>query len=169
MAYIDYTYYKSLYGELALEEADFNRFVWEVCKKLDNETSGVDGVKKLKIAFPEDEEDSEAVKRCICKMIEIANNIETARNRVQEAQGYVLRDDGSLQGKVVTSVSAGNESISFSSNGSSTNATLIDKALADSTVEKKLYTDTVSEYLSGVTDANGVNLLYMGAYPYRTT
>lgn len=169
MTYIDYTYYKSLYGEQALEEADFNRFVWEVCKKLDNETSGVDGVKKLKIAFPEDEEDLEAVKRCICKMIEIANNIETARNRVKEAQGYVLRDDGSLQGKVVTSVSAGNESINFSSNGSSANVTLIDKALADSTVEKKLYTDTISEYLSGVTDANGVNLLYMGAYPYRTT
>lgn len=31
--------------------------------------------------------------------------------------------------------------------------------------QEKLYADTVREYLSGVTDANNVNLLYAGLYP----
>ena len=30
-----------------------------------------------------------------------------------------------------------------------------------------LYSDTVRDYLSGVADANGVHLLYMGRYPRR--
>ena len=62
---------------------------------------------------------------------------------------------------MISSVSAGNESISYSVG----NATMIDKALSDPTVKEKLFRDTIREGLSGVTDANGVNLLYMGVYP----
>jgi hypothetical protein len=45
------------------------------------------------------------------------------------------------------------------------NATMIDKALSDPAVKEKLFRDTIREGLSGVADANGVNLLYMGVYP----
>ena len=41
--------YTSLFGEKAIPEADFNRLVWDSCKKIDNATTGVDNVKKLKI------------------------------------------------------------------------------------------------------------------------
>ena len=51
MAYIDYEYYKSLFGEKTIPEADFNRLVWDSCKKIDNATTGVDNVKKLKMLF----------------------------------------------------------------------------------------------------------------------
>lgn len=44
-------------------------------------------------------------------------------------------------------------------------ATLIDKCLADKEAQKQLYSDTIRDYLSGVADANGVSLLYMGMYP----
>jgi len=44
-------------------------------------------------------------------------------------------------------------------------ATLIDKCLADKEAQKQLYDDKIRDYLSGITDANGVNLLYMGIYP----
>lgn len=165
MAYVDYEYYSSLYGENAIPEADFNRLSWDACRKIDYYTTGVDGIKKLKQAFPVDEENAEAVKRCVCKLIELANRIELANKRVSDAQGYITREDGSLQGKVVTSVSAGNESISFSANAGSSNATLIDKAITDKAVQEQLYRDTVRECLSGVTDANGIGLLYMGKYP----
>lgn len=165
MGYVDYAYYSVLYGENALSEADFNRLSWEAERKLDLNTTGIDGVKKLKVAFPTDEDDAEAVKRCICKLIEIEGNIEAATKRVTDAQGYILRDDGNLQGKVVTSVSAGNESVSFSAKDGSANATLIDKAMSDKTMQEQLYRDTITEYLSGITDANGISLLYMGAYP----
>lgn len=168
MGYVDYEYYKSLYGDKAISEADFNRLSWDACRKLDIATTGIDNVKKLKVAFPEDEDDAEAVRRCVCKLIEIAAAIEQAEENARSAQGYITREDGSLQGKVVSSVSAGNESISYSASGGSSSAsTLIDAVLTDKAAQEQLYIDTIRDYLSGIADANGVNLLYVGRYPYR--
>lgn len=164
MTYVDYAYYQEIYGKDAIDEVTFKRLCWEASRKIENMTSGVDAVKKLKVAFPTDEEDAEAVKRCVCKLIEIAHDIENTRKNLSQAQEFVAREDGNLQGKVVSSVSAGNESISFST--SSTAKTVIDKAVADKDTEEQLYIHTIREYLSGVKDANGVNLLYMGQYPY---
>lgn len=164
MAYIDYEYYKTLYDDKAIPEIDFNRLSWDACRKLDVLTSGIDNVKKLKIAFPTDEDDAEAVKRCICKLIDTMSQIEKAADVIIQGRGYIETANG-LQGKVVSSVSAGNESISYSAGGK--NETVIDKALVDKSVQEKLYIDIVTECLSGVADANGVNLLYMGRYPYR--
>lgn len=166
MAYIDYAFYSSLYTTPPVEEADFNRYVYDACRKVDMMTTGNDGVKKLKVAFPTNEDDAMAVKRCVVAVVDIMHRIRQAEETLTSARGYITRADGNLQGKVVTSVSAGNESISFSS-GSSSAATIIDKALADNAVQTKLYRDTVTEYLSGVPDANGVGLLYMGNYPYK--
>ncbi len=166
MGYVDYEFYKSIYGKKAIPEADFNRLSWDACRKLDIATTGIDNAKKLKVAFPVDEDDAETVRRCVCKLIEIATAIEHAEETARSAQGYITREDGSLQGKVVSSVSAGNEAISYSVSGSS-NATLFDKALSDKAVREQLYRNTITEYLSGIADANGVNLLFMGRYPYR--
>lgn len=169
MAYVDYEYYKSLYGDGAVEETVFNRISYDACRKIDRITTGVDEVKKLKVAFPTDEDDIEAIKRCTCKVIEIMHSIQEAEKRVNSSKGYTTREDGALQGKIVSSVSAGNESITYSVNGNNSEATLIDKVLSDKTAQEKLYRDTIMDYLSGVGDANGVNLLYMGPYPYITT
>ena len=164
MTYIDYEYYKTLYDDKAIPEADFKRLSWDACRKVDVMTSGVDNVKKLKVAFPTDEDDAEAVKRCVCKLIDTMSQIENAVDTINQGRGYIETANG-LQGRVVSSVSAGNESVSYSAGGK--NETIIDKALADKSVQEKLYRDIVTECLSGVADANGVNLLYMGRYPYR--
>lgn len=161
--YVDYEFYSELYGKKAIEESVFNLLSWETCKKVDYYTTGVDGVKKLKHFFPADEDDAESVKRCICKLIDTMNQINLAEEEEKNAQGYIIREDGSLQGKVVSSISAGNESMSYSIGKSGT--TQISNAVSDSSAREKLYRDIVTEYLSGVTDSNGVNLLYMGAYP----
>lgn len=159
MSYINYEYFTSLYGtELSMTEYD--RFAWDAFRKLDHYTTGVDGIRKLRIAFPVDELDAEAVKRCAAKLISIAAQVYAAEKSAEAARGYSQTSNG-LQGKVISSVSAGNESITYSSGG----ATIIDKALADKSILEKLYNDTIREYLSGVKDANGVNLLYMGSYP----
>lgn len=162
--YADYEFYKTLYGEKSVSETDFNRLSWDACKRIDAATTTVDGIKKLKIAFPTDEDDSEAVKRCLCELINILYKLEQAEERVNASQGFVQREDGTLSSKLVSSVSAGNESISYSTNNISA-ATLIDKALSDKTVQEQLYRDTIAKYLSGVTDKNGINLLYAGRYP----
>ena len=99
--YVDYEYYKTLFGEKAIPETDFNRLVWDSCKKIDNATTGVDNVKKLKIAFPTDEDDAEAVKRCVCELLTIAYKIEQAEARVETSQGYITLEDGTVMSKQV--------------------------------------------------------------------
>lgn len=163
MEYVDYEYYISLYSNPEISENDFKRYVFDACKKIDNATSGADGAKKLRIAYPTNEEDAESVKRCVIAVINAMHKIEEAEKNAKNSRGYIERQDGTVQGKVVTSITSGNESISFSASG---NASLIDKALADPTLQRKMYNDIITEYLSGVEDANGVNLLYMGCYPY---
>lgn len=164
MAYIDYEYYKSLYGEKAIPETDFKRLSWDAEREIDKATSGVDGVKKLKVAFPIDEEDAETVKRCICSLVEFLNQIETAERNASSLAQYTEREDGSFQGKVVSSVSAGNESISYAVGKSS--ETAISTAVKSVKDKEKMIYQLISSRLIGVSDANGVNLLFAGRYPY---
>ncbi len=160
MGYVTYDYYKSIYGEESMPETDFNRLSWEACRKVDTLT-----LNKLKFAFPTDEDSSEAVKRCVCKLIEIAYQIEAANKRVSEGQGYTIDEStGLMVGKTITSKTSGSESISFSAKGES-GSTLIDVVLSDKSAQDKLYMDTIQEYLAFVPDANGINLLYAGSYP----
>lgn len=164
MAYIDYDFYKSLYCGQAASETDFNRLFWDAVRRLDVATTGIDGVRKLSVAFPTDKYDAEAVKRCACKLIHLYYKMEEAELVMSQVRGYTETENG-LRGKIISSVSAGNESISYATGNNSSAATLIDKALADKAVQDKLFQDTIREYLSGVSDSNGVNLLYMGRYP----
>lgn len=159
MGYATYEYYKSIYGEDSMPETDFNRLSWEVCHRIDTLT-----LNKLKFAFPTDEDSAEAVKRCVCKLIEIAGQIDAANKRVSEGQGCVKDESGVFRGKVVSSVSSGSESISYTAKAEG-GSTLIDAVLSDKLAQERLYWDTVREYLLFVPDANGVNLLYAGAYP----
>jgi hypothetical protein len=62
-------------------------------------------------------------------------------------------------------VEAGNEAISYSETKLAN--TVIDEAVSDRVARDKLLAETVWDYLRGVEDANGVNLLYMGKYPRR--
>lgn len=164
MGYVTYDYYKSIYGDASMPEADFNRLSWEACRRIDTLT-----LNKLKFAYPTDQDAIEAVKRCVCKLIEIAYQIEAASKRVTEGQGYVTDENGALRGKVVSSVSSGSESISYTAKAES-GSTLIDVVLSDKTAQENLYKDTVREYLALVQDSNGVNLLYAGIpYPVRNT
>lgn len=162
MGYVTYDYYKSIYGEDSMPETDFNRLSWEACRKVDTLT-----LNKLKFAFPTNEDDIEAVRRCVCKLIEIAGQIEVANKRVSEGQGYIKDESGAMRGRVVSSVSSGSESISYTAKAEG-GSTLIDAVLSDKAAQERLYRDTVREYLSLVPDSNGVNLLYAGIpYPRR--
>lgn len=142
-----------------MPETDFNRLSWEACRKVDALT-----LNKLKFAFPTNEDDAEAVRRCVCKLIEIAGQIEAANKRVSEGQGYITDESGALRGKVVSSVSSGSESISYTAKAEG-GSTLIDAVLSDKAAQERLYRDTVREYLSLIRDSNGVDLLNR-AIPY---
>lgn len=160
MQYIDIGYYESLYNDI--DEARFNRLVFDACRKMDYHTTGADGVKKLRVAFPEDAHDAEAVKRCAAKVLNVLSQIEDAEQAAAAGRGYTETDRG-LQRKVVARVEAGNEAISYMEANGSTSA--VDKAAIDAASRESLLAGIIREYLSGVCDANGVNLLYMGPYP----
>lgn len=157
--YISQNEYTALYDPI--EERDFNRLLFQACQAVDRFTTGVDGVKKLRVAFPTDEDDVTAVKNCVANVTNILYQIQEAEKSAFLARGYAETANG-LQGKVVSSVSAGNESVSFDSGGGSTS---VDKAITNIAERNRLIQSIVREYLSGVTDSNGVNLLYMGVYP----
>ena len=165
MAYVDYEYYKSIYGEKAIPETDFNRLLWDAEQEIDKATSGVDGVRKLQVAFPTNSYDAEAVKRCVLGLVDFLYKLELAENSLNAMFQYTERADGSLQGKVVSSVSAGNETISYAVGKSSDTA--ISNALKDVQSRDRVVYQLIASRLSGVSDANGVNLLFGGRYPYR--
>ena len=162
--YVDYEYYKSLYGEKALAEADFKRLLWDAEREIDKATSGVDGVRKLKVAFPENDYDAEAVKRCVVELVNFLYKLEEAENNANSVGQYTERADGSLQGKVVSSVSAGNESISYAIGNNADTA--ISTAIRDLQSRDKVVYSFIASRLAGIPDANGINLLYMGPYLY---
>lgn len=163
--YVDYEYYKSLYGEKAISEADFNRLLWDAEREIDKATSGVDGVRKLQVAFPTNLYDSEAVKRCVLEVIVFLSKLEIAEESVNSLYQYEKRADGALQGKVISSVSAGNESISYAVGKSADTA--VSNALKDVQSRDMAVYQLISSRLSGIYDSNGVNLLFGGKYPYR--
>lgn len=155
--YITRAEYAELYDEM--DEKIFNRLAIDAFRVMDIHTTGVDNVKKLKAFFPEDEDGATAVKHCAAKLI---NTMEQVQIAEASASGFEVTDHG-VHGKVISSISAGNESISYSTGSTSA----VDEAAKDITARSKLYANIVCEYLRGVSDKNGVSLLYKGAYPRR--
>lgn len=165
MKYIDYEFYKTLYGEENMQESDFNRICWKAEREVDKATTGIDGVKKLKVAFPLDEEDAEVVKRCIVELVNFLYMLEESEKNANLLNQFQKRDDGSVQGKVISSVSAGNETISYAV-GKSVD-TVFSNAIKDLPNKDKTIYQLISSELRDLTDANGVNLLFAGVYPYN--
>ena len=158
MAFVTYKDYKALYGEGRLEKAGFARLSWEAERIMDDATTGVDGVRKLRRAYPLDEYGAEAVKRCACALVDVLWQLEAATETLRKAQAVTEDADGSMHSRLVASRSAGSESISYATGSAAkTGSTAIDAAVSDQTARAR--------YLSGIPDANGVNLLFMGRYP----
>ena len=147
-----------------VEEKVFNRLAFDACRYVDIHTTGIDNVKKLRLYFPTDEDDAQAVKNCVAKLVNFLAQVQEAETAIAMGRGYTETENG-LQRKIVSRVEAGNEAISYME--SNAGSSVIDKAAADKSIKDKLVSDIIRDCLSGVTDANGINLLYMGAYPRR--
>ena len=145
---MEYAQYAALYPDGPGESA-FERLRWEARRIMDRATTGLDGVRKLAVAPPAEEHDAQAVERCEAALVRLLWQNE-------QAGGCVSRADGTVCGKVVTAVTTGSESVSFAAPG------------AVSAEDREVRCRELAErYLSGVKDANGVNLLYMGLYPVK--
>lgn len=154
--YCTYSDYVALYGG-ELTEADFARFAFAAGREIDKHTTGADGVRKLSEYPPTGVYEQTAIANCECRIIHEMNEME----RAAKALGVIVRADGTVSSAIVNSVSSGSESMSFAG----VSGGLSD--IAKSPTERSLFfRGIVQDCLSGLTDANGVNLLYMGVYPY---
>lgn len=167
MAFATYEDYKALYGDERLDEAGFFRLIWDAERVMDDATTGLDRVRKLRVAMPVDEYGAEAVKRCVCALVDTLRQIEEAEEDSRRARALVENADGTVHSRVLSSVSSGSESISYATGSAArSGTTAIDAAVSDPGARERLLGDTVRRYLSGVADANGVMLLFMGVYPH---
>lgn len=153
--YIEHERFNSMYPD-SMDCNTFNRLCFEACRLIDRYTTGVDGVAKLRIAFPTDEQAADAVHYCAAKIIHMLFQIE----QVESSAGF----DGAEVRRTISHMESGNESVTYSD---SAKTSVIAAAAADTYLRESLIANTIREYLAGVTDANGVNLLFMGAYPRR--
>ena len=153
--YATYADYVNYFGN-GIAENEYERYAFEADRALDVATTGIDGVKKLQVAYPH--EDAEII-FCACKIADCLRQIA----EIEASAGFTDGANGRT-GKAIASMTSGNESISYSSGD-----TAITRAAVDVAERKRLISSVIKEYLSGVTDANGVNLLYMGVYPCTVT
>lgn len=156
--YITYQQYEEIYND-SLDEKTFNRLSWPACKILDHMTTGVDGFCKLKKAFPVNMDSVEAIRRCVCALINFSYQVELESKAVS-----LSSDSNGEEHRAIASKSSGSESITYVSAGSALKNTY-SAAAADDDARRTAQYNIVHEYLSGVTDFNGVNLLYLGRYP----
>lgn len=160
--YITFEEYNQLYDQM--DEKLFNNLAFDACRVMDIHTTGIDNVAKLRQYSPTDEYDIMVVKRCAAIIIHLMKQIQEAEAAAAISRGYTETEQG-LQRRIISRVESGNEAISYSD--AKLSNTYIDEAVSDKSVRDKLFADTVLEYLNGVRDRNGVNLLYMGSYPRR--
>ena len=161
--YISKEEYAEIYDPIG-DEKIFTRLAYDACRSIDRLTAGADGIKKLKVAFPTDKDSAEAVKHCTAHIVHFLYQIQEAEKSASMGRGYEQTESG-LRSRVIASVSAGNESVSYAANQHQ--QTAADLAAMDAAQKEKTIREIVKEYLTGVADANGVNLLYMGPYPVR--
>lgn len=165
MALCDYEFYKNKYLGNVITEADFPRLAERASEKLDRLTfdrlsMSEDGTISTSIVYatheavePLDEKTSSKVKKAVCKIAETLNDIEMYEKSSRESVGYEQTENGQ-RAKVITSVSSGSESISYSVK--ETSNSIVGAVLTDKKAQERLFYDIAVEYLSGT------GLLYAG-------
>lgn len=144
MAYADYEFYTDVYSGSTIAEPDFERMANRASRLVDVVTH-----RRLFNAYPEDEYTDLQIKMCVCdiadKMMEI--------DKYNKAAAL----DESGNASLVKSVSAGSESITYS-----TTDTKYAELSKDDSKARAYYRSIVTDYLQGLADANGIHLLYAG-------
>lgn len=144
MAYADYGFYTNEYFGDTIAESDFPKWAERASRQIDVYT-----FRRLQSAYPVDEYTDKQIKICVCDLAQ----------KMMETDKYLkasaLNEEG--HASVVKSVSAGSESITYA-----TGETVYASVIKDEESRKAFYRSTVTEYLSGLTDADGVCLLYAG-------
>ena len=157
MAYTDYEFYTTKYYGDTVPESEFPKYVDRASDRIDMITFD-----RLVDGLPEDERANTKVKKAVCAVADCLYQIDEVKKASMATVGTVTREDGTMTGKIVSSVSSGSESISYVTGISGNGADIYSQAAMDKKVENVLLRQAATEYLAGVVDNKGVCLLYAG-------
>lgn len=163
MAYTDFEFYATTYHGNVVPEADFPRIADRASDFLDVITFD-----RLVDGLPDDERAKIKVQKAVCAVAEKLYELELADKQALSAAagGTSSSGSGGATSGVITSRSAGSESISYASpsemaNGAKTWSSIY-QAAGDETLTNNLLYSAARLYLTGVRDDKGVLLLYAG-------
>ena len=165
MAYTDFEFYTTTYHGNVVPEADFSRIADRASDFLDVITFD-----RLIGGLPDNDRAKTKVQKAVCAVAEKLYELELADKQALSAAagGTSSSGSGGVTSGVITSKSAGSESISYASpsemaSGAKTWSAVY-QAAGDEQATNKLLYDTAKVYLTGVRDNEGVPLLYSGIY-----
>lgn len=163
MAYTDFTFYENTYHGNVIPADDFERMADRASDFLDVITFD-----RLVDGLPSDERAATKVQKAVCAVSDKLYELELAEKQALSAAagGTSSGGSGGVTSGVITSKSAGSESISYASpsemaSGAKTWSAVY-QAAGDEQATNKLLYDTAKVYLTGVRDNEGVPLLYAG-------
>ena len=163
MAYTDFEFYTTTYHGNVVPEADFPRIADRASDFLDVITFD-----RLVDGLPDDERAKTKVQKAVCAVAEKLYELELAEKQALSAAagGTSSSGSGGATSGVITSRSAGSESISYASpsemaNGAKTWSAVY-QAAGDEEATNNLLYGAAKLYLTGVKDDKGILLLYAG-------
>lgn len=133
---------------------DINKYLSRASDELDTLTYG-----RLIKAYPTEHIYDEKVQKAVCAVAECLYKIEEQRKAVAAR----IDTDGKYTGPI-SSIKAGEESVSYASVNSS--SSVYSAAAASKDAQDQLIAETAARYIANVPDANGINLLYAGGEAY---
>lgn len=156
MAYTDYEFYKSKFYGDTVPESDFLKYAERASDRIDQYTFD-----RLVDGLPENERVKTKVQKAVCAVADTMYQIDQIKKASMDTVGTIQREDGTVVNKAVSSVSSGNESISYAT-GSNISSNVYTQASMDKKVENALLLNVATEYLAGATNDKGICLLYAG-------
>ena len=163
MAYTTFTFYEQIYHGNVVPAEDFDRIADRASDFLDVITFD-----RLADGLPSDERAATKVQKAVCAVCDKLYQLELADKQALSAAagGTSSGGAGGVTSGVITSKSAGSESISYASPSEMANGakawSAVYQAAGDAQETNKLLADAAMLYLAGVKNDDGVPLLYAG-------
>lgn len=157
MAYTDYEFYESKFYGDTVPESDFPKYADRASDRIDKYTFD-----RLVDGLPENERAKTKVQKAVCAVADAIYQIEQIKNASMDTVGTIQKEDGTVINKTVSSVSSGNESITYATGNNAVSNSVYTQASMDKKVENALLLNVATEYLAGVTNDKGICLLYAG-------
>lgn len=157
MAYTDYAFYTNeYYGVLCRKPTFQSMQIGRVTEWMKSHLTA------LRDGLSSDSRANKKVQKAVCSVAEALYQIDSVKNALLNNLGTVETEDGKVTGKTVSSVTAGSESITYSTGMSDASKTVYAQACMDKKVENILIRQKAGQYLYGVKDDKGEYLLYAG-------